>query len=295
MFELNKFDEQNKFIKNSYTYRPFLKWVGGKRSIIKELVSRMPNVYSNYYEPFVGGGMLYFSLIPKNSHLSDINSNLVVTYNVVKNNVEALIEILKIHSLNHNPDYFKKARKCIFTEKDHLKVAAWFIYLNKTCFNGLYRVNKSGFFNVPIGSYTNPNICDEENLHLASKVLQSTTIKQQRFDQIPIENGAFYYLDPPYHKTFSNYDSSGFDDMEHEALADYCARIHKAGGFFMLSNSNTEFIQKSYKNFHIEQVYAGRLVSCKGNQRSKEKELIIRNYGSEEIKHNVGQFSGKSG
>jgi DNA adenine methylase len=164
---------------------------------------------------------------------------------------------------------------------DPTEVAALLIYLNKTCYNGLYRVNKAGAFNVPMGSYDDPTILDEETLRAASKVLQTAEIKQHSFEHLPIRAKNFYYLDPPYHKTFSSYDGSGFGDTDHENLATFCAKLHKAGCFFMLSNSDTPFIRKLYKDFTIERVKAGRFVSCKGNQRGKESELLIRNYGLE--------------
>lgn len=258
--------------------RPFVKWVGGKRSIIPKLLSRMPSTYTKYYEPFLGGGALFFAVKPTLPYLSDINLHLTITFQVVRDHVEKLIDALRIHSERHNKTYFLNARKRLSIERKHIDIAALFIYLNKTCYNGLYRVNKSGFFNVPMGSYDKPVILDEENLRKASDVLENADIKQQNFDQVPIETGAFYYLDPPYHQTYSQYDGSGFGDKEHEKLAAYCDKIHKIGGFFLLSNSNTNLIRNLYKSFHIEEVFASRFVSCKGGQRGKKKELVITNY-----------------
>lgn len=269
--------DENKPVVQTINARPFLKWVGGKRSILPDILVRMPKVYDTYYEPFLGGGALYFSVQPASAFLSDVNFHLIITFLTVRDDVENLIKLLKIHTANHNKDYFLKAREKLFTEKDQTKIAAWFIYLNKTCFNGLYRVNKSGKFNVPMGDYKVPAILDEENLLNASKVLQNTDIAQTDFTQLPIKKNCFYYLDPPYHETFNGYNESGFGDKEHTALAGICAKIHKAGGYFILSNSDTEFVRSLYKDFTIEQVSASRSVSCKAHQRGKENELIIRN------------------
>ena len=258
--------------------RPFLKWVGGKRSILDELVKRIPIEYDAYHEPFLGGGALYFTLQPAEAYLSDINFHLILTFKAVRNNTEQLIDLLKVHAANHNKTYYLAARKKLFTEKDPTKIAAWFIYLNKTCFNGLYRVNASGGFNVPMGDYKDPAILDEDNLRNASKVLKGASIQQHSFHDAEIVKGDFYYLDPPYHETYEGYSSGGFGDKEHIQLADFCHKIHAKGAYFMLSNSDTPFVRKLYKSYNIETVSASRSVSCKAHQRGKEDELIIRNY-----------------
>ena len=260
--------------------RPFLKWVGGKRSILPELMSRMPDKYAAYCEVFLGGGALLFSVAPEKAFLSDLNFYLVLAYQAVRDDVERLISSLKVHELKHNKDYYLKARLRIAKESDPIKIGALLIYLNKTCYNGLYRVNQSGAFNVPMGSYTSPNILDEGNLRACSKVLQGKVIDQRPFWQTPVVKENFYYLDPPYHKTFSSFDSSGFDDADHEKLAQFCRTLHEAGCYFMVSNSDTPFIRKLYAGFEIETVMAGRFVSCKANQRGKENELLIRNYAT---------------
>jgi DNA adenine methylase len=260
--------------------RPFLKWVGGKRSILGELSARLPQTYDTYREPFLGGGALFFGIRPPKAYLSDLNFHLVLTYLAVRDDVERLISQLKMHEHKHEKAYYLKARPKIARESDPTKIGALLIYLNKTCYNGLYRVNQSGEFNVPMGSYDEPTILDEENLRSCAKALQGTEIKQHPFWQTPIQKGDFYYLDPPYHKTFSSFDSSGFNDTDHEKLAAFCMELDKAGCYFMVSNSDTPFIRKLYNSFGVEQVKAGRFVSCKGNQRGKETELIIRNYTS---------------
>ena len=258
--------------------KPFIKWVGGKRSILPILTERLPEMYSGYYEPFIGGGALFFSMQPDKAYLSDINFHLVITYRAVRDDVERLINFLKTHEKNHSKEYFLKARKQISKEKDTTKLASLLIYLNKTCFNGLYRVNKSGEFNVPMGNYKNPNIVDDETLKTDSIVLQGVKIEQKQFSQTPIKKNSFYYLDSPYHNTYAGYDGNGFSDSEHEKLADFCNKIDKAGGYFMLSNSDTDFVRMLYKGYHIEQIQASRSVSCKAYQRGKEYELLIRNY-----------------
>ncbi len=262
----------------SITARPFVKWVGGKRSILNELLSRIPQEYTSYHEPFLGGGALFFALNPEKAYLSDINFYLVQTYRAVKGDVDRLITNLKLHKKNHSLEYFQKARIRLSKEQDSTKVAALFIYLNKTCYNGLYRVNKSGMFNVPMGKYADPAIVDEDNLRACSEFLKNTDIYQHTFQHCQPEKGQFYYLDPPYHETFSGYDGSGFGDKEHEELAQFCRNIDAKGGYFMLSNSDTPFVRELYKGYNIEVVSASRFVSCKVNDRNKQNELIIRNY-----------------
>lgn len=275
---LSAIANENRPLERSITARPFLKWVGGKRSILPELLKRVPSDFDAYHEPFMGGGALYFAIQPKEAFLSDVNFHLVITFKAVRDDVEGLIRQLKVHQRLHNKEYYLKARKKLFTEKDTTKLSALFIYLNKTCFNGLYRVNKGGGFNVPMGDYKNPNILDEENLRNASKVLQNAEIKQHGFEHTKIYKNDFYYLDPPYHETYSQYDGSGFGDKEHQKLAEFCYKIHQKSSKFMLSNSDTPFVRDLYKGYNIEIVSASRNVSCKAHQRGKENELIIRNY-----------------
>jgi DNA adenine methylase len=262
----------------TFTAHPFIKWVGGKRSIINELLQRIPKQYSSYHEPFLGGGALFFALSPEKVFLSDINFYLIVTYTAIRDRVEEVICNLKIHKKNHKLEYYQKARIKLGKEQEQSKIAALFIYLNKTCYNGLYRVNKSGLFNVPMGKYTDPAILDEDNLRACSKFLQNTIIKQHSFVHCHPQKDQFYYLDPPYHETFSSYDGSGFKDKEHEKLAEFCNKINKKQGFFMLSNSDTPFVRGLYKGYNVEIVSASRFISCKANDRNKQNELIIRNY-----------------
>lgn len=260
--------------------RPFLKWAGGKRSILPLLLERMPRQYGTYREPFIGGGALFFAVQPGAAYLADINFYLVLTFQAVRDELDKLISHLKVHERLHDKAYFQNARNRLSTEKDPSKIAGLLIYLNKTCFNGLYRVNRAGHFNVPMGSYKDPAIFDEDVLRNASKALQGVTLIQHPFGQTPVVREDFYYLDPPYHKTFDGYNGGGFDDEAHKALAAYCRELNEAKAYFMLSNSDTPFVRSLYKGFHIEQISASRSVSCKGDGRGKENELIIRNYSS---------------
>lgn len=262
----------------SFTARPFIKWVGGKRSILKELLDRVPENYTSYHELFLGGGALFFSLNPKKAYLSDINFYLIITYRAVRDDVDRLITNLKMHKRKHSLEYYQNARLQLGKEQDPVKVASLFIYINKTCYNGLYRVNKSGFFNVPMGKYTDPAILDEDNLRACSLFLKNADVFQHTFAHAKPAKGQFYYLDPPYHETYSGYDGSGFGDEEHEKLAQFCRDIDAKGGYFMLSNSDTPFVRKLYAGYNIEIVSASRFISCKANNRNKQNELIIRNY-----------------
>jgi DNA adenine methylase len=270
--------DQNKPAEQTKPARPFLKWVGGKRSILGELKARLPKSYGTYREPFIGGGALFFETQPERASISDINFHLILTYKAVRDDVDGLISALNEHQGKHSPKYFANARIELTREPDPTKVAALMIYLNKTCFNGLYRVNKSGEFNVPIGSYPDPALYEEDVLRSDSEALQGVEITQKPFDQTEVVREDFYYFDPPYHETYDGYNGKGFVDDQHRVLADLCREIDAAKGYFMLSNSDTPFVRSLFEGFTIENVAALRSVSCKGNQRGKENELIIRNY-----------------
>ena len=259
--------------------RPFVKWVGGKRSIINDLLARIPEKFNRYFEPFVGGGAMFWN-IPhaKQSHISDINFHLIITYRMVRDNVEAVISRLKYHKRHHEKRYYMEARNNLSESTNPVEIASLFIYLNKTCYNGLYRVNKLGIFNVPIGRYDDPKIVDAENLRKCSQFLAHADIFHKGFSQIKPQKGDFVYFDPPYHETFSAYDGSGFGIKEHEELAAFCRQLDQNGVRFMLSNSDTQLIRELYIGFNVENIDASRTISCKGAERKKENELIIRNY-----------------
>ncbi len=262
---------------------PFLKWVGGKRGIIQELKSRLPETYNNYYEPFVGGGALFFELKTKKAFLSDANLDLIITYKVVQNDLEKLIVVLKKHQRLHCEEYYYRVRKRHDLD-DPIEVAARMIYLNKTCFNGLWRVNRKGEFNTPMGKYSNPGICNEDNLRACNKALKSAVIEYKDYTLIDAKSGDFCYFDPPYHPTngtsFTSYAIGDFSEKNQSELAKFCKELHKKGVKIMLSNSNTPFIRDLYKAniFKINIVNAPRNVNCKPNGRNAVEEVLITNY-----------------
>lgn len=265
-------------IKETVFCKPFVKWVGGKRSITEELKKRLPNKYKMYHEPFLGGGALFFDLQPEETNLSDRNINLIKTYSAIKDNVHLVIDELKKHKKNHAKKYYLNIRSKLRPVLENHILAGMFIYLNKTCYNGLYRVNKDGHFNVPLGSYKNPCILDEENLINCSQALKGVSIKIKDYSQIAAKEDDLIYFDPPYHGTYDQYDSNKFSEKDHRNLSELCSRLNSSKIKFMLSNSNNEFIRKLFKKYKIEEVESKRFVSCKSEQRGNHSELIIRNY-----------------
>ena len=264
---------------------PFLKWVGGKRGIIEDLKKKVPATFSNYYEPFVGGGALYFELQPiiKKAFLSDVNIDLAITYKVIKEDAKKLIELLKKYAISHNEDFYYRMR-AKHDLSDPIELAARMIYLNKTCFNGLFRVNKKGEFNVPMGKYANPGICQEDNILACNKALHNATIEYKDYMKIKPQKGDFVYFDPPYHPTddtsFTAYSKLDFSEKDQSNLAEFCTTLHKQEVKIMLSNSNTKFIRNLYKSniFNTTIVNAPRMVNCKPNGRGKTEEVLITNY-----------------
>ncbi len=270
---------------SSKTALPFVKWAGGKRSIINELVSRLPSSFNNYFEPFVGSGALFFEIQKKlkNAYLSDVVFDLIIAYLAIKKNPDELIKLLKRHSKNHNNEYYYKIRGQHELEGP-IQTAARFIYLNKTCYNGLFRVNKSGHFNVPVGSNLNPNITQESNIRACNKVLKNVTVKYYDYRNIPAQDGDFVYFDPPYHPTtetsFTKYTKYDFSEKDQSDLRNFVVSLHKKGVKMMLSNSKTEYIKTLYKSsiFKIHTIKAPRYVNCKPNGRNLVEEFIIINY-----------------
>lgn len=273
--------------------KPFVKWVGGKRQLLKQFrelglypLEAFNPMTSTYYEPFVGGGAVFFDLLPKNAKLSDLNSELVITYNVIKNNVDELIESLQKHI--YNKEYYLKVRAEKVEDLSEIEVASRFIFLNRTGFNGLYRVNKSGRFNVPFGRYSNPVICDEDNLRRVSDALRDVVITHQDYKNVleTAQNGDFIYFDPPYYpvsttSSFTSYTAEGFLEREQTELRDTFLRLHEKGCFVMLSNSDTPFINKLYSGLNgitINKITAGRAINSKGTGRGKITEVLITNY-----------------
>ena len=240
---------------------PIVKWVGGKRQLMFELLENIPKSYNRYFEPFIGGGALFFELKPNNAYISDMNEELINLYQVVRDNVEELIKDLQKHDISK--EYFMQIRNIDRTKKyqnwSDVKKASRFIYLNRTCFNGMYRVNSKGEFNVPFGNYKNPRIIDENNLINCSNLLQKTEIKNADFSKILnyIQKGDFVYFDPPYvplneTSSFTSYTKDGFDiDMQFK-LRDICDELDSMGVKFMLSNSDTKLVNELYANYEIK-------------------------------------------
>jgi DNA adenine methylase len=265
---------------------PFLKWAGGKSELLPELLRRLPRSFNTYWEPFLGGGALFFSLNPVSAVLSDLNEELVNCYEVVKTDVDALLTQLDKH--RNTRTHFMETRKLQPWTLDRVSRAARLIFLNKTCFNGLYRVNQKGEFNVPFGKYTNPNFCDERSLRAASRALKNTEIlyRDFRFLLYRAQPGDFVYLDPPYDpvsstSSFTSYSESPFGEREQKALRAVFEALAERGCSVMLSNSNTELVRKLYRHFNVQEVLASRAINCQGEKRGKISELIVRNYDEE--------------
>lgn len=267
--------------------KPFLKWPGGKRQLLRELLKRIPKSFNRFFEPFVGGGALFFSIKPEWGYISDINPELINVYEVVQNNVEELITCLKNH--RNEEDYFYKLRNVDRSKEyntwSNVEKASRLIYLNKTCFNGLYRMNSDGQFNVPFGYYKKPNIVDEKNLIACSTLLKKTEIVLASFESVEKQarQGDFIYFDPPYvplNKTssFTKYYKNDFDLDSQFALRELCDRLSRKGVLFMLSNSYTETVRELYRNYNVKTVRANRAINCKADGRGKINELIITNY-----------------
>jgi len=270
---------------------PFLKWVGGKRQIMPAIVDRLPkNITTyNYVEPFIGGGAVLFNLQPKKAVINDFNKELVNVYETIKNDLENLIKDLKKHE--NSSDYFYELRsldrKEEFKNLSNVQRASRIIYLNKTCFNGLYRVNNAGEFNAPFGRYKNPNIVNEPTLKAVNKYLNLNDIKLISGDYETIllesENNSFVYLDPPYHpisenSNFTGYVQGGWDIYDQIRLRSNCDKLNERGIKFLLSNSASALIFDQYKDYKIEIVKANRSINSDGEKRGEVDEVLIRNY-----------------
>ena len=271
---------------NQITY-PIVKWVGGKRQLMFELLKNLPKSYNRYFEPFIGGGELFFELQPDNAYISDMNEELINLYFVVRDSVDELVHDLNKHEISK--EYFLKIRNLDRMEKyfklSNVERASRFIYLNRTCFNGMYRVNSKGEFNVPFGNYKNPRIIDENNLLNCSELLKKTEIKCADFSEIihKVQKGDFVYFDPPYvplneTSSFTSYTKDGFDiDMQFK-LRDVCDELDSMGVKFMLSNSDTKLVNELYVNYNIKKVFASRQINANANGRGKITEVLVKNY-----------------
>ncbi len=269
---------------------PVVKWVGGKRQLLQDILKHIPDKYSTYYEPFVGGGAVLFHLQPRKMVINDINEELMNVYNVICNNVEELIEDLKKHK--NEADYFYKIRELDrdrekYAQLNNIERASRIIYLNKTCYNGLFRVNRQGEFNTPFGRYKNPNIANEATLKAVNNYFNKAkiTLKCGDFEEAVkgIRRGGFVYFDPPYDPVsesanFTGYDKGGFDKDEQIRLKKLCDKLNNRGVKFLLSNSSTEFILNLYKDYNITIVKAKRSINSKGDGRGDVNEVLVKNY-----------------
>ena len=264
--------------------RPFVKWAGGKRKLIQQYIHYFPKDFKTYYEPFLGGGAVFFYLHPPSAILTDINPELVNAYRCVRDNVEELISLLEEHQIKHCRDYYYQVRQINGTS--NLEKAARLIYLNKTCFNGLYRENLKGEFNVPIGKYKNPKICNRALLQSVSAALQNAIIKVRPFEDI-LKNANscddFVYFDPPYHplsptSNFTAYSRNSFSQDDQIRLKHVFAELAECGVKVMLSNSDCKFIRELYSDFKINSITASRLINSNGTKRGKISEVLITSY-----------------
>lgn len=267
--------------------RPFLKIPGGKTLALKQFEKYFPSNYRRYFEPFVGGGAVFFHLKPKNAFISDLNEETINCYLIVRDFVDFLIVMLKKHV--YEKDYYYKIREWDrrpnFKQLTDLERASRFIYLNKTCFNGLIRYNKKGQFNAPFGDYTNPKICDEENLRAVSNALQDTEIYCCNYSKIldHVKTTDFIYLDPPYSpisKTsdFTSYTKQGFSKIEQLKLRKVVDHLTIIGCKIMLSNSDNDLIRTLYKKYEIHEIEMPRMINADATKRQKINELLITNY-----------------
>lgn len=268
---------------------PFLKWVGGKRQLMPTIVTHLPKNINEltYVEPFIGGGAVLFHLQPKNAIINDFNEELINVYEVIKNNLDELIEDLKKHKNEH--DYFYEIRSLDrndnFKNLSKVERASRVIYLNKTCYNGLYRVNNAGEFNSPFGRYKNPNIVNEPTLKAVSKYLNSNNIMIKNGDYNDVlktlDKNSFVYLDPPYHpisesSNFTGYIQGGWDAFDQIRLREVCDELNAKGIKFLLSNSSAQLIKDQYTKYKIENVKANRAINSNGANRGEIDEVLKR-------------------
>lgn len=295
-----------------YTYametaKPFLKWAGGKTQLLKEIKKYYPGNFTKYCEPFVGGGAVLFDVLinfePKEILINDINTELINCYDKIKNNVFELIEVLSGWQEQYLKSNFEEREKIFYvkrnrfnnliqTESESVEKAALMIYLNKTCFNGLYRVNSKGLFNVPYGKYKNPGICQPENLLAVSKTLQNVIITAGNYSSTEdfIDSDTFVYIDPPYRpltqsSSFTSYSKEGFCDKEQIELSNFVKKIRQKGAKILLSNSDPkninisdDFFDNLYKDYDIHRVSASRMINSNAHGRGRIKEILVSSF-----------------
>jgi len=273
--------------------KPFVKWAGGKRQLIPVLNKEFPQKFGTYFEPFLGGGAVLFHLLSQNPNqkcsVSDLNSDLVLTYITIRDRVEELISSLKKHSKKYSEDknsYYYKIREK--EPKEQIEKSSRLIFLNRTCFNGLYRVNSKGKFNVPLGRYSNPNIVNEENLMTVSRILQSQkiTITCRDFSSIleDAKKDDFIYFDPPYQPVsqtanFTSYTNRDFNFEDLKRLADLCNDLDSEGCKVILSNSNSNEVKDMFdRNWKIKKIEVNRAINSDSKKRTGHSELVIKNF-----------------
>ncbi len=269
---------------------PVVKWVGGKRQLLQSILKHVPGKFSTYYEPFLGGGALLFELQPRQAVVNDINAELINVYTIIRDHVEDLIADLKKHE--NKASYFYAMRekdrdKENYDQMSALQKASRILYLNKTCYNGLFRVNQQGEFNAPFGRYKNPNIVNEVTLRAVSNYFNKAKITFRCTDFKKavqgIKKDSFVYFDPPYDPlsesaNFTSYDRGGFDESEQIRLKELGDELSEKGVKFLLSNSATDFILELYKDYRIVMVQANRAINSRGDKRGKIEEVLVKNY-----------------
>lgn len=274
-------------LEQNFTATPFLKWAGGKSQLLQAFKPFLPARFHNYFEPFLGGGAVYFHLRSTRglfpSFLSDLNQELIETYRAVRDFPEELIAHLSLHV--NDKDYFYALRAADTGKMTPVERAARLIFLNKTCFNGLYRVNRQGHFNVPFGAYKNPNTCNRELINECSKALQAAKLSCAPFTEVleQARAGDFVYFDPPYQpisttSSFTSYTSTAFTQADQARLANLVKELDRKGVLVMVSNSDNALIHELYSSLNIHTVLASRAINCKGKGRGRISELVITNY-----------------
>lgn len=273
--------------------KPFLKWVGGKRQLLPQLDKYFPMAFESYFEPFLGGGAVYFHLAPVTGYINDINKALASSYKNIRNDVNSLIPILEeieqeYLPLDEDPRkeyYYERRAEYNLEAPDTLRKTALLIFLNRTCFNGLYRENKSGGFNVPFGRQKNPTICDKQNLYSVSKALKYVKVLSGSYENAvkTAKKGDFIYLDPPYDplnttSSFTSYSVDDFTKDDQRRLKEVIDELTTRGCYVALSNSDTPFMRELYKDYRQETLSASRSINANAKGRGKITELLVLNY-----------------
>ena len=277
--------------KKNIVLSPIVKWVGGKRQLLEDIIPLIPKTFTTYVEPFVGGGAVLFDIQPKKAIINDFNHELINIYKIIRDNPNDLISALQEHERLNSEEYFYKIRALDRTEQydeiSDVEKAARIIYLNKTCYNGLFRVNQAGQFNSPYGKYKNPNIVNMPVVLAMSKYFNESNVKIIDGDYKTIlknlRKGAFVYFDPPYmpissSSSFTGYTENGFDKQQQVELKEECDKLNAKGIKFLLSNSDHPFIRELYKDYEIITVKAKRSINSNGNKRGEINEVLVRNY-----------------